>query len=117
VIKFQAKYGISQTGIAGVLTRAKLNSLYASGEPTPPTPQPIAGTLVGPFSLGMRSAQVTLLQQMLSRDSTIYTGPITGYYGSLTRAAVIKFQAKHGISQTGIAGLLTRAKLNQLYSQ
>ncbi len=28
IVKFQAKYGISQTGYVGPITRAKLNSLY-----------------------------------------------------------------------------------------
>lgn len=37
VIKFQAKYGILQTGYVGPLTRAKLNSLYGCGTTPPAT--------------------------------------------------------------------------------
>jgi len=43
VVKFQAKYGIPQTGYVGPLTRAKLNSLYGCGVnpvPIPVPPQP-----------------------------------------------------------------------------
>lgn len=46
VVKFQAKYGIRQTGYVGPLTRAKLNALYrcrtdeSSPQPTKPTPKP-----------------------------------------------------------------------------
>jgi len=38
VIKFQAKYGILQTGYVGPLTRAKLNALYKCGTTSTPTP-------------------------------------------------------------------------------
>ena len=71
--------------------------------------------LVGPFAFGYQNDQVKLLQQYLSRDPSIYTGPITGYYGPLTKAAVIKFQKKYGIEQTGLAGPVTRKKLNEVY--
>ena len=70
--------------------------------------------LIGPFSIGMRSEQVKLLQQMLSKDPSIYTGPVTGYYGPLTKQAVINFQKKYNIQQTGIAGPNTRKKLNEI---
>ncbi|MEK7621953.1 MAG: peptidoglycan-binding protein [Patescibacteria group bacterium] len=38
-----------------------------------------------------------------------------GDFDARTETAVKKFQAKHGISNTGFVGPLTRAKLNQLY--
>jgi len=68
------------------------------------------------LSKGMTDAEVTKLQQVLKTDSTIYPeGLVTGYFGSLTEAAVKKFQAKYGIDQTGTVGPITRAKLNALY--
>lgn len=67
------------------------------------------------LSLGSSGTDVTTLQTYLSSDSTLYPEAlVTGYYGALTRAAVIKFQARYGISQTGTVGPLTRAKLNEL---
>ncbi len=62
------------------------------------------------------SDQVKCLQQFLKvQDSNIYPeGLITGYFGNLTKAAVIRFQQKYQISSTGFAGVLTRAKINQL---
>ena len=67
------------------------------------------------LQFGIRSEQVTLLQQYLSRNPSIYTGPITGYYGSLTTEAVKKFQKKYNIEQTGVAGPITRGKLMDLW--
>ena len=110
VISFQKKYGIQTTGTVGPITRAKLNELYGASNV-----QQSGGTLIGPFFFGIRSAQVTLLQQYLSRNPSIYTGPITGYYGSLTTEAVKKFQKKYNIEQTGVAGPITRGKLMDLW--
>ena len=40
----------------------------------------------------------------------------TSYFGTKTKKALIRFQNKYGISGTGIAGPITRAKLNNLNS-
>ncbi|KKT55333.1 MAG: Peptidoglycan-binding domain 1 protein [Candidatus Giovannonibacteria bacterium GW2011_GWB1_44_23] len=121
VKKFQAKYGIEQLGIVGPKTRAKLNELsgfipleasFASGETE------AKRLLTGPFAFGYQNDQVKLLQTMLAKDSSVYPeGIITGYYGSLTRKAVERFQQKYGIEQTGLAGPQTRAKLNEIFGR
>ena len=65
---------------------------------------------------GMEDAEVFNLQKVLSLDPSIYPeGQITGYYGKLTEAAVMRFQKKYGIRITGEVGDQTRAKLNELY--
>ena len=67
------------------------------------------------LKLGSRGEAVRKLQELLALDKAIYPrGLVTGYYGNLTRAAVIHFQAKHKIRQTGIVGAETRNKLNEL---
>lgn len=69
--------------------------------------------------------EVRCLQQFLkSQGADIYPeGLVTGYFGNLTRAAVIKFQEKYaseilvplGLSRgTGFVGPSTRAKINQM---
>jgi hypothetical protein len=63
------------------------------------------------LSIGSQGAQVTALQQLLTKDG-FYTGPITGYYGLLTESAVKKFQSAHGIDAKGYVGPSTRVALN-----
>jgi peptidoglycan hydrolase-like protein with peptidoglycan-binding domain len=90
---------------------------------TPPIPQIIPRTtlpktVTGPFSIGIRSNEVKVLQEMLASDPSVYPeGEITGFYGPATTKAVKRFQKKHGIEETGLAGKQTRAKLNEVYNQ
>lgn len=63
------------------------------------------------LSFGDRSAAVTQLQTKL-KSLGVYSGPITGYYGDQTTAAVKKFQSQHGINAVGYVGPSTRAALN-----
>jgi peptidoglycan hydrolase-like protein with peptidoglycan-binding domain len=76
----------------------------------------LAATISTEMSIGSQSADVTTLQQTLALDPSIYPeARVTGYFGSLTRAAVVRFQAKYGISQVGRVGPQTKAKFNELY--
>ena len=111
-----------QAQIAQLL--AMITSLQAqiAGQTTPVT----TGLCIsGDLSLGMTSAEVTTLQQGLKQDISVYPeGLTTGYFGPLTKAAVIRFQNKYaseilaswGLTKgTGYAGSTTRAKFNALY--
>ena len=61
----------------------------------------------------MTDPQVSGLQNFLKTISGVYpAGLVTGYFGSLTREAVILYQEKEGIPPVGIVGPLTRARLN-----
>lgn len=74
---------------------------------------------------GMTDPEVSILQQGLARDPQVYPeGLVTGYFGTLTRAAVVRFQEKYAsevlapwglTSGTGFVGSTTRAKFNALY--
>jgi hypothetical protein len=74
----------------------------------------------GPITMNLyfrvTDSQVSCLQQALkAQGQDIYPeGLITRFFGSLTRSAVLRFQKKYGIVQTGYVGPLTRAKINQL---
>lgn len=71
---------------------------------------------------GMRSAEVTALQKALLNSQDYYSAFYgdyldTGFFGTVTLASVKRFQARHGIPNTGYVGKMTRAKLNELYGQ
>lgn len=64
------------------------------------------------LKVGISGADVKCLQALLN------VAPQTGYFGSLTKNAVIAYQQKEGISPAvGFVGPLTRAKLNVLVTQ
>lgn len=74
-----------------------------------------------PFSLtrnlftGSTGDDVRWLQEFLIGEGVYPEARITGYFGSLTRSAAIRFQQKHGIfPQIGYVGVKTRAKIGQL---
>lgn len=54
------------------------------------------------LKLGTSGDDVTRLQQFLARDTSVYPeGSVTGYYGSLTQAAVQRWQVKYNIVSSG----------------
>ena len=67
------------------------------------------------LTLGSRGADVTALQQMLINKGFLAIAAPTGYFGSMTQAALGKFQASVGISPTaGYFGPKTRAYVNSM---
>ncbi len=63
------------------------------------------------LTVGSKGIEVTELQKRLT-TLKIYSGPITGTFGGLTRTAVKKFQSLHKLTQLGAVGPGTRAALN-----
>jgi len=76
------------------------------------------------LSLGSQGREVEELQKCLAKDKAVYPeGKITGYFGKLTKEAVIRFQEKYattilepqGLKKgTGKVRTATRKKLNEL---
>lgn len=68
--------------------------------------------------LGGKSNDVSKLQAFLAGDKALYPeGIISGYFGQLTKAAVIRFQKKHGLPQVGRVGPMTRKKLAEVFGK
>ena len=73
---------------------------------------------------GQENDEVKALQVCLAKDSDVYPEGITsGWFGSLTRNAINRFQEKYaseiltpyGLTEgTGIVGAKTREKLNEI---
>lgn len=63
------------------------------------------------LKVGKRSNDVKRLQSALTKDG--YKVPATGYYGTITRSAVIRYQRAHGIPTTGVTAELTWGSLQK----
>ncbi|NEP25805.1 peptidoglycan-binding protein [Moorena sp. SIO3I6] len=96
VIKFQRAKGLRADGVAGQNTLFVING----------------GSIKNATELrrGNRGTAVTKLQQRM-RELKVYNGPVTGFYGRLTEAGVIKFQRLRGLPVTGIADSRTLSDL------
>ena len=64
------------------------------------------------LALGSKGEDVTALQAILIKGTYLSIDAPTGYFGVLTRAAVMRYQAAHSISVVGRVGPLTRAVLS-----
>ena len=67
-----------------------------------------------PLLLGSRGADVVQLQALLRKLGHFTYPTDTGYFGSITEAAVIAFQKAQGIDPIGIVGPITRGVLNDI---
>lgn len=106
---FQAKNNLSQVGAVGPATRALLNA-SASTQAVSATTQMFAFSKY--LEKGSRGNDVIELQNRLKTEG-LFEGDATGYFGSITEAAVKAYQEKNGISALGIVGPATRAALNK----
>src|SRR3989338_8372987 len=68
------------------------------------------------LSLGVSGSDVSQLQQFLKEQGFYTYSEITGYFGQITKQAVIDFQKAYGINPIGIAGPQTQAKITSLSS-
>lgn len=59
---------------------------------------------------GSRGEEVREIQRRLKKWD-YYSGDVDGIYGSKTKAAVVRFQKKNGLTADGIAGKKTLAKM------
>jgi len=96
-----------QAQIATLL--AQISSLQSQLGTTTTGTTTTAACFTKNLTVGSKGAEVTLLQQKLGIT------PATGYFGPMTKKAVLKFQKDNGIAQVGNVGPMTRAKLNALY--
>ncbi|MFN6570675.1 peptidoglycan-binding protein [Dendronalium sp. ChiSLP03b] len=99
VIRFQQAKRLTADGIVGSGTQQALQQACQSRIPSRNTS--------GGLRLGSRGSAVSKLQQDLGR-LRYFNGPNTGYFGSETQQAVIRFQRAAGISADGIVSTRTQ---------
>ncbi|MBA3733136.1 peptidoglycan-binding protein [Patescibacteria group bacterium] len=102
---------------------AALSAQLASLSSTTTTTTSTGYTFNVNLTVGSTGADVMNLQKVLNRSADTRVavsgvgsaGMESSYFGALTKAAVMKFQAKYGISPVaGYVGPITRAKLNSM---
>ena len=99
------------TGIFGASTRMYMNTLGCKGGGL--TDKPFSRVLL----VGSSGEDVMLLQLYLAQNKIIYPeGTVSGYYGNLTRQAVIRFQKKNKLSETGIVDAETQNSIHSFYN-
>ena len=65
------------------------------------------------LAYGMKGKEVLILQEKLIELGYLHDAHATGYYGTLTKKAVLGFQKQHHLEQVGYVGAKTRALLNK----
>jgi len=101
-----------QAQIAALLAQITALQAQLSG-----TSAPAAGsyTFSQNLTLGSKGADVTALQQILIASGHLKISAPTGYFGSLTKAALAAWQADHSISPAvGYFGPVTRAAMGSV---
>ncbi|OGZ00388.1 MAG: hypothetical protein A2945_03515 [Candidatus Liptonbacteria bacterium RIFCSPLOWO2_01_FULL_52_25] len=141
VVKFQEKYAneiltpnglTAGTGSVGPATMAKVNQLLGgaaapaliqNSAPAMPPGQATKAAILKTLQVGSSGDDVKALQELLLKEGVYPDGLVTGYFGNLTKQAVIRLQEKYAseiltpnglTAGTGTVGPSTRAKLNQL---
>jgi peptidoglycan hydrolase-like protein with peptidoglycan-binding domain len=111
--KFQAKHNLLVTGIVDTATQAKLNTISMAE-----TRLQIPGDFVmfnTDMKFGDEGEVVKDLQEFLAYEGSYLEAIISGYFGNITRAAVMKFQEKYNITPvSGYVGYKTRHRMQQL---
>ncbi len=67
---------------------------------------------------GMEDDDVKAIQELLATDPTLYPrGIVSGYYGPLTKEALMRFQERYGLTMTGEVDEETRELLQELFKE
>jgi len=111
LIKYQTVKGLAPTGVLDALTRGLLNDGLTPpiiAPPSPGTPYIFTQNL----SVGSNGEEVRQLQILLKGLGYFRNTLTTGYFGSITKTAVIAFQKANGLTATGVVERITRVFLN-----
>ncbi len=111
VKRYQKALGLKQDGIASVELQKQLFSSDPLSKATPkPTATPKPSSKYKTLKKGSKGSEVKKLQKKL-KELGYFTGNPAGNYGSLTVAAVKRFQKAKGLKQDGIATAALQEKL------
>ncbi|HWO94841.1 MAG TPA: peptidoglycan-binding protein, partial [Bacillus sp. (in: firmicutes)] len=106
VTAFQRAHNLTADGIVGPRTYRALIGMETAGSKASSTVN--TSTVL---KSGMRGTAVQQLQQAL-KNKGYFSGNATGYFGSITKSAVMAFQRGNGLAVDGIAGPATLKRLS-----
>ncbi len=111
---FQNKNGLTSDGLAGSATQTRLYSQEALEKDAvvTPTPAPIATPPGSTVRQGDEGEAARTVQKRL-KELGYLSGSADGKFGTVSVAALIAFQKRHGLEQDGVAGSSTQ---NLLFS-
>lgn len=124
VKSFQQVFGLPQTGVVDRATARDLYRAYFGIVESQPAPDAVAGNVIlfpgASLKEGDSNEYVRLLQTYLSYIHQTYPEvndvSATGYFGPVTKSAVMAFQKLYGQPQTGIVNSLVWNAITELYS-
>ncbi len=105
----QRAAGLTVDGIAGPATHRALAQVHIDASRSDKHTNDCGVTGAPALKMGMRSPQVTELQKLLNQNGASL--PATGYFGPMTRAAVVAFQRARGLEADGVVGTATAQAL------
>src|SRR3989344_696470 len=114
VSKFQKIAGLDQVGIVGTRKRDAIAATTTTT--TLAGPVPLGFLFSRPLRIGSSGSDVAALQQILIAKGFLVfnTRSNPGYFGGLSKAAVILFQKSLGLEPVGVVGPKTRRALNTI---
>lgn len=121
VVNFQTQNGINPIGVVGPRTRRAINQGLnrRTGRANPPRNQNPPGRFCDYnreiIGIGCRSEWVRQLQQRL-KTLNYFSGNPTGYFGEITRNAVVRFQRDNRLPVTGSVDRRTWGAMNRIGS-
>lgn len=121
VRSFQQTFGLAQTGVVDEATWNDIYSAYAGiVESVPLVPDDVVLYPGIVLREGITNEYVRVLQNYLTDINRTYSEipsvSATGYFGPLTREAVIAFQRRFGLRQSGIVGASTWDAITSVWS-
>ncbi len=106
LMKWQAKNKLPATGYFGPMTRSLLAKIINA--PSTTAPANAQASFSRDLRAGSQGEDVVELQKLLIAEGYLQLTTPTNYFGALTKAALMKWQAKNGIPATGFFGTLSR---------
>lgn len=90
---------------------------YKQTEKKPDNTKVANFNLINPgITVGVTGDDVKIIQSALKSDPSLYpSGVVSGYYGNLTKEAVINFQSKYLLTESGTMDNQTTEKFNEVY--